>query len=171
MVGYVQVYTGEGKGKTTAAMGLALRAIGAGKKIMVCQFLKGAHSSELKALEYFSPQVEVMQLGVQECLVQNLISRNASSFRREMLYLVSALSSGKYDMLIVDEINMAVLSGLFYVSDVLGLIREKPEGVELVLTGRSADPRIIEQADLVTEMHEFKHYYRRGVQAREGIEI
>ena len=163
MLGYVQVYTGDGKGKTTAAMGLALRAIGAGKEVLICQFLKGAHSSELKALEHFSSQVEIFQLGIEECVAQNLISGNTNTSRRELLYLAGALTSGKYDMLILDEINMAVMFGLFFVNDILGLIREKPEDVELVLTGRSADPRIIEQADLVTEMYEAKHYYRRGI--------
>ena len=81
------------------------------------------------------------------------------------------MTSEKYDMPVLDEINMAIMFGLFFVNDILGLIREKPEDVELVLTGRSADPRIIEQADLVTEMSEAKHYYHRGIQAREGIEI
>lgn len=171
MSGYVHVYTGDGKGKTTAAMGLALRAIGAGKKVLICQFLKGAHSSELKALEYFSPQVEICQFEMAECMARQLIARNTNTFRRELLYPAEALTSGNYDMLILDEINMAVMSGLVHVQDVLGLIRERPEHVELVLTGRNADPRIMEQADLVTEMHQAKHYFHKGIQARQGIEI
>lgn len=171
MFGYVQVYTGDGKGKTTAAMGLALRAIGAGKKVLICQFLKGAHSSELKAFEHFSSQVEIFQLGIEDCMARNLISGNSNTSRRELLYLAGALTSGKYDMLVLDEINIAVMFELFFVNDILGLIREKPEDVELVLTGRSADSRILEQADLVTVMYESKHYYCRGVQARQGIEI
>ena len=87
MLGYVQVYTGDGKGKTTAAMGLALRAIGGGKKVLICQFLKGAHSSELKALEHFSSQVEIFQLGIKDCMAQNLISGNSNTSRRELLGL------------------------------------------------------------------------------------
>jgi cob(I)alamin adenosyltransferase len=167
--GYVQVYTGDGKGKTTAALGLALRAAGAGLKVFVCQFVKNQKCSEHRMLGRLGQAVTCRQYG------RGLIRRGASeadiaAARKGLHDAAEALSVGGYDLVILDEVNVAVYCGLIDVEDVLGLIAKKPAGIELVLTGRNAHPRIMEAADLVTEMRSVKHYYDKGVKARRGIE-
>ncbi len=168
--GYIQIYTGNGKGKTTACMGLALRAAGAGYRVFIGQFMKGAGYSELKSVEMLSPYVEIKQLGG-ECFVFGKPSAEDFRLAAEGFELCRKnMLSGKYDIIIMDEINVAQSIGLVPLKDVLALMDEKPENVELVMTGRGAAPEMMEKADLVTEMREIKHYYQKGVEARTGIE-
>lgn len=170
MKGYTQVYTGSGKGKTTAAFGLALRAAGAGLKVYIAQFVKGMKYSELDSIEKLSDFIEIKQYG-RDCFIFRDPEAEDIRVAQEGLKEVSKLmQSRKYDVIILDEANIATYYKLFSVDDLLELIQTKPENVELIITGRMADPRIIEAADLVTEMKEIKHYYQKGVQARDGIE-
>jgi cob(I)alamin adenosyltransferase len=168
--GYVQVYTGNGKGKTTASLGLAFRAAGAGFKIFIAQFIKKGRYSEHKALERFSDLITVHQYGHGFILNDTPTEGDIAAARKGMGEIEEAIRSGAYDVVIVDEVNVALYYHLIDVEDVLRWMREKPATVELVLTGRNADERIIAEADLVTEMKEIKHYYQQGVQARVGIE-
>ncbi len=170
MIGYVHVYTGDGKGKTTAAFGLALRAVGAGLKVYIAQFVKGMVYSELTSVERFSDLITLKQYG-RGCFIRNEPTEEDIQLAREALKEVTEIvTSGNYDLVILDEANIAIFYNLFSVDELLALIEAKPEGVELVITGRRADPRLIERADLVTEMKEIKHYYAKGVEARKGIE-
>lgn len=168
--GYVQVYTGEGKGKTTAALGLALRAAGAGLKVFIAQFIKDEICSEHKALERFSDLISIRQYGQGMFIGRKPDDADVAAARKGMDEIRQAVLSGAYDLVILDEANVAVHFGLIKVEDLLGLMREKPAGLELVVTGRYADSRIIAEADLVTEMREVKHYFKEGIQARRGIE-
>lgn len=169
--GLVQVYTGDGKGKSTAAFGLALRAMGRGLKVKIVQFLKGdTRYGEIIALKQF-PAIDVVQFGTPEFVNPLHPKEEDRQMAREALeHGREALLSGQYDIVILDEINVAARLGLIAVDDILALIKERPSKVELVLTGRDADPRVIEAADLVTEMTVIKHPYQKGVTARYGIE-
>ena len=168
--GYVHIYTGEGKGKTTAAIGLALRAAGAGMKVFIVQFLKGKVSSEFLLLANLSDSIVFAHYG-RDCLIKDKPTEKDKTLAlRGLKEARKAIVSGKYDLVILDEANVAVLFNLISVDDLLELIKNKPEHVELVFTGRKADPKLIEAADLVTEMKEIKHYYTQGVLARDGIE-
>ena len=170
MKGYVQVYTGDGKGKTTAALGLALRAFGAGLNVYIAQFVKGMDYSELNTLDKLSEHITLKQYG-RDCFIKKEPQKEDIMAAREGLKEVKEImGSGKYQLIILDEANIATFYELFSVEELLDLIRNKPEGIELVITGRRADPRVIEAADLVTEMKEIKHYYQNGVVARDGIE-
>ncbi len=170
MKGYVQVYTGDGKGKTTAALGLALRAAGAGLRTYIGQFVKGMKYSELESLKRFADLITIRQYG-RDCFIYKDPDEEDIRAAREGLEEVrKVMASGEYDVIILDEATIATYYDLFSVDDLLDVIKKRPEGVELVITGRKADPRIMEAADLVTEMKEIKHYYQAGVQARDGIE-
>ena len=171
--GLIQVYTGNGKGKTTAALGLALRAAGHGLRVLMIQFMKGnIQYGELEASKRLSPYLTIKQMG-RETFVSRTnpdpvdveLAQKGLSLARE------AIQSQAYDIVILDEINVAVDYGLIPLSEVLNLMDSKPASVELILTGRYAKPEILEKADLVTEMVERKHYYQKGIQSREGIEI
>jgi cob(I)alamin adenosyltransferase len=170
MKGYIQVYTGNGKGKTTAAFGLALRAAGAGMKVFISQFVKGMEYSELEAIKRFDDLITLKQFGrgcfIYEKPEEEDIKLAAAGLKETKEIIIS----GKYDLVILDEANIAVYYNLFSAQDLLNVMDEKPEQVELVITGRYADPKVIERADLVTEMKEIKHYYSNGVTARRGIE-
>jgi cob(I)alamin adenosyltransferase len=170
MKGYVQVYTGNGKGKTTAAFGLALRAAGAGLKIFIAQFVKNAKYSEIKAFERLGDAITLRQYGRGDFLNRKPDEADRRAAREGLKEVRELMLSGPYDVIILDEVNIAVYYDLFSVEDLLAFMEARPDHVELVLTGRNADPRIIEAADLVTEMVEAKHYYRQGVEARVGIE-
>jgi cob(I)alamin adenosyltransferase len=170
MSGYVHVYTGDGKGKTTAALGLVLRAAGAGWKAFFAQFAKGMETNELRALERFSDLVTVRQYGGAGFVIGEPEPSDIASAARGLAECQAALSSGEYPIVVLDEANVAVALKLFAVEDLIALIDSRPAGVELVITGRSAHPRVVERADLVTEMREVKHYYNHGVPAREGID-
>jgi cob(I)alamin adenosyltransferase len=171
MKGYLQVYTGDGKGKTTAALGLAMRAAGAGLKVYIAQFVKGMKYSELISLKQLSEQITIKQYG-RNCFIKDEPQGEDIRAAREGLKEAkSVMCSGNYQMIILDEANIATYYNLFSVQDLLDFIAAKPEEVELVITGRRADPKIIEAADLVTEMKEVKHYYKNGIAARSGIEM
>lgn len=170
MTGYIQVYTGDGKGKTTAALGLALRAYGAGLNIYMAQFVKGMKYSEQETFKVLSEGLTVKQYG-RGCFIKgNPTEEDIKAARDGLKEVREIMLSGKYQVIILDEANIATFYNLFSVDDLIGLINDKPEDIELIITGRRADPRIIELADLVTEMKEIKHYYRNGVMARDGIE-
>lgn len=170
MTGYVHVYTGNGKGKTTAAFGLALRAAGAGLKVYVAQFVKGMEYSELKAVERLSDFITIRQYGLGFFINREPNKKDIKAAREGLKEVREIMCSGAYDVVILDEANIATYYDLFSVEDLLNVIRAKPERIELVITGRMADPLVIEAADLVTEMKEIKHYYDNGVRARIGIE-
>ena len=170
MKGYIQIYTGNGKGKTTAAFGLALRAVGAGLKVYIAQFVKGTEYSELESVKRLSDSITLKQYGL-GFFVNREPNKDDIRVALEGLKEVrEIMCSGMYDLVILDEANVAVYHDLFSVEDLLEFMRAKPANVELVITGRRADPRIIESADLVTEMEAIKHYYHSGVEARIGIE-
>lgn len=168
--GYVQVYTGNGKGKTTAAIGLAIRAAGAGLKVLLMQFVKGMKYSEISALARFSDCISIHQYG-HRCFIKNKPEKEDIEIARKGLQEVqSELLKGKYDLVILDEANIAMHFGLFSVDEFLKVIESRKPECEIVITGRYAPEELIEVADLVTEMKEIKHYYSKGVLAREGIE-
>jgi cob(I)alamin adenosyltransferase len=168
--GYVQVYTGDGKGKTTAALGLALRASGHGLRTYVGQFMKGQHYGELEALRDH-PHITIKQYGDVRCIHREEVTpEHIAQARRGLERAREAMLSGQYDLVVLDEVNVTIWFGLLAVEEVLALLDQRPERVELILTGRRAPQELIDQADLVTEMREVKHYYREGVMARTGIE-
>ncbi|HZV81500.1 MAG TPA: cob(I)yrinic acid a,c-diamide adenosyltransferase [Geobacteraceae bacterium] len=170
--GLIQVYTGNGKGKTTAALGLAFRALGRGLRVCMVQFIKGGGQyGEHLAAEKFFPELSIHQTGRDGWIFRDRLDPEDIRIAGEALELSRlALDGDAYDLVILDEINGAAWFGLISVEDILDLMAKKPPKVELVLTGRSADERVISLADLVTEMVEVKHYYQQGVQARQGIE-
>ncbi|TAL22325.1 MAG: cob(I)yrinic acid a,c-diamide adenosyltransferase [Nitrospirae bacterium] len=168
--GYIHIYTGNSKGKTTAALGLALRAMGAGLRVFVGQFIKKRICSEHKALERFRDLITVRQYGTGFIMGKKPASSAIAAAKKGFADVKKALSSGQYDMVILDEINIAVHYGLLSTNDVLKLFEKKPPAVELIITGRYADKKLIKKADLVTEMREIKHYFKQGVKARKGIE-
>ncbi|MCX6992131.1 MAG: cob(I)yrinic acid a,c-diamide adenosyltransferase [Kiritimatiellaeota bacterium] len=169
MQGYVHIYTGNGKGKTTAALGLALRAAGAGLKVYLGQFLKKGDFSEIKALRRF-PEITVRQFGCGHFVKGRPTAAEIAAARRGLASLRKAMLSGVYTMIIADEANCAVTCGLISVDDLLQLVVEKPAAVELVFTGRSAHPRLIKQADMVSVIQARKHPFNVGVKCRKGIE-
>ncbi len=170
--GCVQVYTGNGKGKTTASLGLALRAVGRGLKVCVFQFIKGGGKyGEHLAAEKLAPLLTIIQTGRPGWVNTKDIAEDRQAAQEAFVQAQELLTSGDFDLFVCDEINGAVGFGLIEVEQVLELIRCKPEKTELVLTGRNAHERVIEAADLVTEMREIKHYYKAGVPARSGIEM
>lgn len=170
MQGMVQVYTGDGKGKTTAALGLALRAAGAGLRVYIGQFIKNADYSELTSLQGLADRITVVQYGRGCMLVTEPDQADIDAARTGLATLTTAMGSGVYDLVVADEILVAHALGLLGEDDLLALLALRPQAVELVLTGRGAPASIIARADLVTEMRPLKHYYDRGVQARKGIE-
>jgi cob(I)alamin adenosyltransferase len=168
--GYVQVYTGNGKGKTTAALGLALRATGAGLPVFIAQFVKGMEYAELSALRRLSDLITLKQYGRDCFIYQKPSDEDIAAARQGLEEVRQVICSGSYPLVILDEANIATYYDLFSVDELLALIDARPDSVELVITGRYADERVLEKADLVTEMREVKHYYQHGVQARAGIE-
>jgi len=170
--GLVQVYTGNGKGKTTAALGLALRAAGHGKKTCVIQFMKGEiYYGELGAAKMLAPYLEIIQMGRPDFVNKNNPDPRDVRLARQALDLAGEILSGRrYDIVVLDEINVALDFGLIGLAEVMALIDAKPAETELVLTGRYAKQEIIDRADLVTEMTEIKHPYTAGIEARIGIE-
>ena len=170
--GYVQVYTGNGKGKTTAALGLALRAAGHGLRSYVGQFLKGQVYGELIAARKLKPLITIEQFG-RKGFVHVTENPDEEDIRRARAGLEKcrrAMLSGRFAIIVLDEINVALHFRLLEEEDVHSLLDQKPADVEVVLTGRYAPPSLLRRADLVTEMKDKKHYYARGVRARAGIE-
>ena len=167
--GYIQVYTGNGKGKTTAALGITLRTVCAGNKVFIGQFMKGQDYSELKAVEYL-PCLKIEQFGRVNFISGKPSDEDIINVGKGLSRMKEVLSSGDYDVVIFDEINTALYFKLVPVEEVLSVIDIKPDKTEVILTGRYAPQEIIDRADLVTEMREVKHYYNEGVGARVGIE-
>jgi len=169
--GLVQIYTGDGKGKTSAAFGLALRAIGRGLKVYVIQFIKGGFDyGELYVVDKL-PNLKLKAFGRGSFITEKPPGKRDFQLAEEALTLAEGIiKGGEYDIVILDEINVALSLKLVKIERVLELIKNKPRHVELVLTGRRAPDEIIEAADLVTEMREIKHPFNKGCQARKGIE-
>ena len=170
MKGYVQVYTGNGKGKTTAALGLAIRAAGAGLKVFIAQFIKRGEYSEIKALKRFADLITVEQFGRGRFINGKPAPEDIEASKQGLAKIRSIVAAGEHDVVVIEEGNVAIKCGLFLPQNLLDIISIKPNNVEIIITGRGADPAIIEKADLVTEMKEIKHYYAKGVAARVGIE-
>ncbi len=164
------MYTGNGKGKTTAALGLSIRAAGAGLKVFIAQFIKMGEYSEIKALKRFKDLITVEQFGSGRFIKGKPSASDIEAARKGVEKIKAAFTSGQHNVIIMEEANVAAALGLLSVEDILKIMDEKPKDVELVITGRGADSRIIEKADLVTEMKEVKHYFQKGVKARIGIE-
>ena len=162
--------TGQNRGKTTAALGLALRAVGAGWRVFFAQFVKGMPHSELTSLRHLHPPIEVRQFGRSCFVTRKPGDADLDCAQQGLIECKEAILSENYRLVVLDEANVAVALSLFSVDDLIDLIACRPEPVELVLTGRWAHPRVVERADLVTEMREVKHYYRRGILARVGVE-
>ena len=172
MTGYIQVYTGNGKGKTTAALGLALRAAGRGLKTYIAQFLKGQPTGEIEAAKRLAPLIRIEQFGREGFITVKDGPDDEDVLRAKagLARALEAMLSGDYRIVVLDEINTAVHFKILPEKDVLDFLDRRPAGIDLVLTGRYAPASFIDRADLVTEMKEIKHYFDRGVKAREGIE-
>lgn len=169
--GLVQVFTGNGKGKTSAALGAVVRAVGHGLKVYIVFFMKGKYPyGEFSALPKL-PNVEVASFGLR-CFVKSghIKPEEIEQAKLALSAAREAMLSGKYDLVVLDEVNVALHYKLIELNEVVKLIEEKPPGVELILTGRYANPKIMALADLVTEMVKLKHPYDRGIRARKGIE-
>jgi cob(I)alamin adenosyltransferase len=191
LTGLIHIYTGEGKGKTTSALGMALRAVGGGLKVIMIQFLKTSNRyGELKGANKLKPGLEIVQMGPEcvrlmkdpaadkectgcmECHVDPANPRvsDLEAARKALDFAEECLSANKYDLVILDEINYTIEFNLLATEEVISVLKHKHETVEVVLTGRAASPDLIELADYVTEMREIKHPWRTGKMARRGIE-
>jgi cob(I)alamin adenosyltransferase len=169
--GLVMVITGNGKGKTTAAFGQALRAIGQGYRIFVLQFMKGRKYGEFIAAEKYLPRLTVRMSGLDSFVMRdNPAAIDIELAQKGLATAKKAINSGKYDMVILDEINVALDFKLIALPDVIKFIKSKPSALDLILTGRYAPPEIIELADTVSEVKEIKHHYKKGIKDRAGIE-
>ncbi len=170
--GYIQIYTGKGKGKTTAALGLALRAAGHGLKTYIGQFLKGQKYGELDSIKKLSPLISIEQFG-RDTFVhvsQNPDKEDIEKANQGLQACLKTMLSGLYDIIILDEVNVALYFKLIKEKDILAFLERKPKNIEVILTGRYAPESLLAKADLVTEMKEIKHYYSAGTKARDGIE-
>jgi cob(I)alamin adenosyltransferase len=172
--GYVQIYTGNGKGKTTAAIGLGVRAVGDGYKVIMVQFLKGGSTGELNSTKLLAPNFIVKRFEKPRGFFWTLSENEKLELKNEIQeayeYCIAVFKENKCDILILDEIIGVLKNNLITEEQLLELIACKPEKVELVMTGRNVPQSLIDKADLVTEMKDIKHYFNEGVQAREGIE-
>lgn len=170
--GLVQIYTGSGKGKTTAALGCALRALGHGISTYIGQFMKGHPYGEVKAAKFLRPYVKIERYGKKSFIHKSKEPEreDVELAKKGLERARKAIFSGKYGIVVLDEAITALFFDLLTLSDLISLIKEKPPHVELILTGRYAPEALIEMADLVTEMKEIKHYYTKGIKARKGIE-
>ena len=172
--GLVIVYTGDGKGKTTAAIGMAFRAVGRGWKVLMIQFGKGSwHYAELDTVERLKPDFEIIPMGIGFYKIlddQHTEQEHRAAAQHALEFSREQMQSGRYDLIILDEVNGAITAGLLSVEALVRLIEEKPEDLSLVLTGRAAAAEVVERADLVTEMREIKHPYQKGILAQKGID-
>lgn len=170
--GFLQVYTGNGKGKTTASLGLALRAIGHQHKVMMIQFMKGSNYGELTSAEKYLSLLTIEQYGLETFIDRdNPTPRDVELAQKGFSRAREVLIEGSHDVVILDEINVALDYNLVSLEQVMELINLRQPCVELIMTGRNAHEKIIEAADLVTEITLFKHYFYQGIKAREGIEF
>lgn len=170
MKAYVQVYTGNGKGKTTAAIGVTMRAVAAGMKIYFCQFLKDKDSGEHKIFADYPDSITVERFGAGKFVMGKPSQEEYEAAARGWERCREAVLSGKYDLVVADELNVAASLGLVAPDEILEMMQQKPAYTELIMTGRGAADEVMDRADLVTEMLEIRHYYKQGVQARVGIE-
>ena len=170
--GFIQIYTGNGKGKTTAAIGLAVRAAGHGMKSYIVQFMKDHPYGEIESLKRLSEWITLEQFGNDEFVLkrEHPDRKDIEVAERGLVRAREKMLDGEYDIIVLDEVCVAIYFRLLKVSEVLELIKEKPEDVELILTGRYCPQELFEKADLVTDMKEVKHYYQKGIIARKGIE-
>ncbi len=169
MKGYIHVYTGNGKGKTTAALGLALRAAAAGKKVFIGQFVKGMHYSELDLIPQL-PGITLKQYGRGCFITREPTEADYDAAAKGFAEIRAILASGEYDVVILDEANIALYYGLIAFKALKQALLQRADHVEVVVTGRYAPQELVDLADLVTEMKEIKHYYQKGIEARVGIE-
>jgi len=169
--GLVEIFTGDGKGKTTAALGVALRASGHGLKVFIVYFMKGSFPyGERKALSHL-PNIKFARFGLKGFVDPNNVTETEKEEARKALQKAKEVTlSNEYDIIILDEINVATAWNLIDIDEVVKLIKEKPQKVELILTGRYADDKLVELADLVTDMTKIKHPYDKGILARKGID-
>lgn len=172
--GLVIVFTGDGKGKTTSALGVALRACGHNMKVAMLQFIKGSwHYGELESAKKLSPYFELIPMGKGFVgIMDDKLPReeHIKAAKEALVITREKITSGDYKIVILDEINVAVRLNLIDIQDILDLIKAKPDNLHLIITGRGADPKLIEAADLVTEMREIKHPYQKGITAQRGID-
>ncbi|MFP4521152.1 MAG: cob(I)yrinic acid a,c-diamide adenosyltransferase [Fibrobacterota bacterium] len=172
MKSFLHVYTGNGKGKTTAAVGLSVRAAAAGRRVFFAQFLKKGRFSEIKGLEKFNDMIDVRQYGNGPFIEGAPSDKESAAAQKGLCESAEAMSSGKYGLVILDEGCCALKYGLFDTRDLIDAVRKRTGQCEVAVTGRGAAPELIEEADLVTEMKEIKHYYNSGkTSARRGIEF
>jgi cob(I)alamin adenosyltransferase len=172
--GLIIVFTGKGKGKTTAAIGQALRATGQGLKVLMLQFIKGTWDyGELESIKRLDPDFNIKPLGKGFIRSKSKLNDNEAleNIKQSWEQAKNEIFSDKYDMVILDEINYVVDFGLLPVDEVLSLLEKKPKRLHIILTGRNARKEVIERADLVTEMMEIKHHYSKGIKAQKGIEF
>lgn len=166
----IHIYTGNGKGKTTAAIGLGIRAAMAGKKVFMGQFIKGMEYSELKIVDYL-PNIEIQQFG-RDCFIEKEPTKEDIKIAKNGLKICEEIiEKGEMDVVILDELNIALFFKLFTVEEVISVLNKRDENMEIIITGRYAPKELIDMADLVTEMVEVKHYYNKGIEARRGIEF
>jgi cob(I)alamin adenosyltransferase len=171
--GLIIVYTGDGKGKTTASLGLALRTVGWGGKVLIIQFVKEIKTGEYKAIEKYIKDIKIVLMGkgfvgiLNDRYKKDVHQANA---KKALEYAKKEIMSKKWSTIILDEINGAIVGGLVAVKDVIQILKSKPDEVTLVLTGRNADPKIIDIANLVTEMKKIKHPFDSGILAQKGVD-
>ncbi|NOX33008.1 MAG: cob(I)yrinic acid a,c-diamide adenosyltransferase [Deltaproteobacteria bacterium] len=170
MKGYIQIYTGNGKGKTTAALGLAIRTAGAGGKVFIGQFLKSGDYSEMNALKKFANQITIEHYGLGRFVKGHPAKEDIEAGMKGYKRVIQVIEKGEHDLVILDEGNIAAKYNIFSEKDLLELFDKKPDHVEIVVTGRGASRKVIDRADLVIEMRAVKHYFQKGVKARVGIE-
>ena len=170
--GYIQIYTGNGKGKSTAAIGQAVRAAGCGLRTYIVQFMKEFPYSEIKSLKHLKEWITIKQFCGDEFVYKKEPPDNIEmdKAQRGLASAKAKMLSGKYDIIILDEVCVSIYFGLFSDEEILTFIKQKPDNVELILTGRYCPDKLLDKADLVTEMNEVKHYYQDGVTSRKGIE-
>jgi cob(I)alamin adenosyltransferase len=169
--GYIHVYTGDGKGKTTAAAGLALRAVRAGLRVFIAQFVKGSKSGEMDMLKKLSGKITIRQYGVRSFIKGQPAKTDRSLAHKGMTEVAAVVAAGRHDVVILDEMCVAMNLGLCELNQVLAMLNTRPAHVEIILTGRNAPRALINAADLITEMREIKHYFNKAVPARRGIEF
>ena len=167
--GLIQIYTGTGKGKSTAALGQALRATGQGLKVIIIQFVKGIRTGEHRFVSKYHP-FKIVQMGKGDCF-NKTTEKLALESKKTLNYALEQMLSGKHDVIILDEIFIALKQGYILEKDILSLMQQKPKNVELIMTGRYAPKSIIRKADLVTDMQLIKHPFEEGIMGRKGIEF
>jgi cob(I)alamin adenosyltransferase len=168
--GYTHIYTGTGKGKTTAALGLALRAAGWGYKTFIGQFMKGSFYGELTALKKID-EIDIEQFGTDKCITIDQVDEKQKTIAKNgLIRIKEVLKTNDYQIVVLDEICVTIWFGLIAEQEVIEVLKSKPAHIEIILTGRNASENLLKHADLITEMNEVLHYYSKGVEARQGIE-